>query len=146
MRHRHATKKLDRPTSQRRLLLRNLANSLILAERLQTTTAKAKWLRPFIERLVTMAKQRALSSRRRALQLLDNKKAMLKLVDELGVRFQKRPGGYTRIVRIGPRRGDGADQAVIEFVERPAVTSGKKEKSAVDQTKNQKGDIHDKKA
>jgi large subunit ribosomal protein L17 len=120
MRHRNKTKTLDRPVSQRRLMLRNLAVSLIMHERITTTEAKAKWLRPFVERLVSQAKPRTLSARRQLIQLLNNIPAGHKLVDVLAERFAQRPGGYLRITKAGARLGDGAATAVIEFVERSA--------------------------
>ncbi|MDP3964157.1 MAG: 50S ribosomal protein L17 [bacterium] len=118
MRHRHTTKTFDRPASQRAMLRRNLAVSLIQHERITTTVAKAKWLRPFVERLVTKGKAQNLATRRLLLQRLNNKSAVRKLVNDLANRFKARQGGYLRITKSGSRKGDGAEQAIIEFVDR----------------------------
>lgn len=117
MRHRKAHRKLGRRPSHRRALLRNLAATLIRHGHLRTTLAKAKEVRPFVERLVTLARRSDLAARRRALQVLPQKEVVRHLFSEVGPKFQTRPGGYTRILKLGPRAGDGAPMARIEFVE-----------------------------
>lgn len=118
MRHRNKTKTFDRGVTQRLLMQRNMAVSLIMHERITTTEAKAKWLRPYVERLVSQTKPRTLAVRRRAIETLNNVPAGHKLVDVLAERFALRNGGYLRITKTGARLGDGASTAVIEFVER----------------------------
>lgn len=117
MRHRNAHRKLGRRPSHRRALLRNLAATLIRHGHLRTTLAKAKEVRPFVERLVTLARRSDLAARRRALQVLPQKEVVRHLFSEVGPKFQTKPGGYTRILKLGPRAGDGAPMARIEFVE-----------------------------
>ncbi len=117
MRHRVAHRKLGRTTEHRMALLRNLAASLISHERIRTTEAKAKELRPFVEKLVTLGKRDSLHARRRALAILPQKATVKKLFGEISPRFSARPGGYTRILKLGPRQGDGALMAFIEFVD-----------------------------
>jgi len=116
MRHRVRGKKLRRNTAHRRALLRNLVTSLLDRERVKTTLAKAKAARPLAERMITLAKEDTLHSRRRALEFIFKKDVVKKLFEELGPRFSERPGGYTRIVKIGPRAGDGAEMAMIELI------------------------------
>lgn len=98
-------------------LLRNLAASLIEHERIRTTEAKAKELRPFVEKLVTLGKRDSLHARRRALAILPQSDVVRKLFSEVSPRFSQRPGGYTRILKLGHRQGDGASMALIEFVD-----------------------------
>lgn len=117
MRHQMAHRKLGRRPSHRRALLRNLAATLIEHGHLRTTLAKAKEVRPFVERLVTLGRRSDLAARRRALQILPRKQVVRQLFSDVGPRFQERPGGYTRILKLGPRRGDGAPMARIEFVD-----------------------------
>ncbi|HXV59137.1 MAG TPA: 50S ribosomal protein L17 [Vicinamibacteria bacterium] len=117
MRHRVAHRKLGRTTPHRTALLRNLAASLIAKERIRTTVAKAKELRPFVEKLVTLGKKDSLHARRRALSILPRKDAVKKLFVSISPRFSERPGGYTRILKLAPRQGDGASMALIEFVD-----------------------------
>ncbi|MCB9914411.1 MAG: 50S ribosomal protein L17 [Planctomycetes bacterium] len=119
MRHRVATKKLGRTTSHRTAMQRNMAASIIEHERITTTTVKAKAIRPFVEKLVTLAKVDNVHNRRRAFALLRSKDAVAKLFETLGPRFAARPGGYTRILKLSkPRLGDAAERSIIEFVER----------------------------
>src|SRR6266567_1702644 len=108
MRHLKAGWKLGRNTSHRRALLRNLVTSLIVEERIETTLPKAKALRPQVEKMITLGKRGDLAARRRAGGYLMTREAVSKLFDTIGPRFGDRPGGYTRIVRTGFRRGDGA--------------------------------------
>ena len=116
MRHKYAGYKLKRTTSGRNALLRNLTTSIIEAERVVTTVTKAKAVRPMVEHMITLAKQDTLHSRRQAAMVLRTPDSVKKLFDTLGTRFGQRNGGYTRIVRLGPRKGDGAEQAMIELV------------------------------
>jgi len=116
MRHRKGGFKLHRSPGHRKALLRNLVTNLILYERIITTVTKAKAARPLVDRMITLAKQDTLHARRLAAAFLYNKEAVKKLFDQLGPRFANRPGGYTRLVRIAPRRGDGAEQAMLELV------------------------------
>ena len=116
MRHRVAGFKLKRPVDARDALLRNLATSVIEHERIVTTVPKAKAVRPLVEKMITLAKQDTLHSRRQAAGVLRTPGSIKKLFDTLGTRFGQRNGGYTRITRLGPRKGDGAEQAMIELV------------------------------
>ncbi len=116
MRHRKAGRQLRRTSEQRLALLRNLASSLIEHGAIETTEAKAKELRPFVEKLVTKAKQGTLHARRLAGRHVHKRDTADKLFRELGPKFAARPGGYTRILKTGARRGDGAEMARIEFV------------------------------
>lgn len=116
MRHRVTGKKLRRNTAHRRALLRNLVTSLLERERVRTTLAKAKATRPIAEKMITLAKKDTLHTRRLALRFIFKKDIVKKLFEEIGPRFSERPGGYTRIVKIGPRAGDGAEIAMIELV------------------------------
>lgn len=117
MRHRKAGRTLSRNASHRLALMRNLSIALIEHERIVTTVAKAKELRPFIEKLVTLARKGGLHARRLALMKLPNKEAVAKLFNELGPRFADRPGGYTRILKRHERRlGDAGFTAIIEFL------------------------------
>lgn len=117
MRHRYGYNHLGKESSHRRAMLRNLASSLVLHERITTTLPKAKELRKFVERLVTLGKRGDLHARRRAATFLFDKSANTKIFSELGPRFKERQGGYTRIMKKGPRFGDGAEEAIIEFVD-----------------------------
>lgn len=124
MRHRVAHRKLGRVTEHRISLLRNQASALIRHERIRTTVPKAKDLRPFVERLITVAKRglaaggdvNSLNARRLVLRDLQDRVVVGKLFDTIAPRFQERPGGYVRILRLGHRRGDGADVAQVELV------------------------------
>ena len=116
MRHRKAGRQLRRTSEQKLALMRSLASSLIEHGAIETTEAKAKELRPFVEKLVTKAKQGTLHARRLAGRHVHKRDTADKLFRELGPKFAARPGGYTRIMKIGARRGDGAEMARIEFV------------------------------
>ena len=118
MRHRISGRKLNRKTSHRMALLKNLAKSLITNEQIETTLPKAKELRSFIEPLITLAKDDSVSNRRLAFSKLRNKAAVGKLFSDLGPRFKDRPGGYSRIIKIGFRKGDAAPISFIELVDR----------------------------
>src|SRR5262245_31512007 len=116
MRHNVGLRKLGRTSSHRRALLRNLTTSLFRHERVRTTLPKAKELRPFAEKLITLARRDDLHARRLVLRQVDDKEVVKKLFSTLGPRFAARPGGYTRTLRLGPRQGDGAEMALVELV------------------------------
>lgn len=117
MRHRAKGRQLSRTSSHRRALLNNMATSLFEHGRVITTEAKAKELRPFAERLVTLARRGDLHARRLAGRKIKDREALTKLFAEIGPRFAARPGGYTRILKLGHRPGDGADVARIELLD-----------------------------
>jgi large subunit ribosomal protein L17 len=131
MRHRVAHRKLGRITPHRIALLRNLATALFEKERIRTTLPKAKELRPFAEKLVTLAKRETdrLHARRQAARDIQDPAVVKKLFDTIGARFATRPGGYTRILRLGPRKGDAAEMAYIELVGYEYKPAGKDEKA-----------------
>ncbi|MDD2353957.1 MAG: 50S ribosomal protein L17 [Patescibacteria group bacterium] len=116
MRHRNKNKILDREKGPRELMLRNLASSIILYEKVKTTKAKAKAVRPLVERMITSAKAGDLSARRGLIKVLLQKNSVKKTMDVLAKRYLERPGGYTRIVKLGARKGDGAEMVQIELV------------------------------
>jgi len=129
---RHQVKKgnLGRNTAHRRALLRNLVTSFLEKERMRTTLAKARETRPLAEKMITLAKRNTLHARRQALAYMTKEAAVKKLFEDIGPRFTERPGGYTRIVKLDRRSGDGAAMAMIELVgtEFKAKTKKKKEK------------------
>ena len=116
MRHRRATKKLGRNTSHRRALLRNLVTSLIMEERIETTPAKAKAMRPHVEKMITLGKRGDVAARRLALGYLMTRESVDRLFDTVAPRFGDRNGGYLRILKLGPRSGDAAPMARVELV------------------------------
>jgi large subunit ribosomal protein L17 len=116
MRHRVGGFKLKRDAGARKSLLRGLVTSIIEHERVITTVPKAKAVKPLVERMITLGKRDNLHARRQAASFLETPASVKKLFDTLGARFGQRNGGYARIVRIGPRKGDGAEQAMIELV------------------------------
>jgi len=116
MRHKKAGYKLQRDPAARRALLRGLVTSVIEHERVITTVPKAKAAKPLVERMITLAKRDTLHTRRQAAAFLNTPAAVKKLFDHLGTRFGQRNGGYTRIVRLGWRKGDGAEQAMLELM------------------------------
>src|SRR6266481_2065248 len=116
MRHGMANRKLGRTSAHRAALFRNQLTSLIDKERIITTLPKAKELRPQIERLVTLGKSDSVHNRRQVERVVSDDGLIAKLFDTLGPRFTERPGGYTRIIKLGPRRGDSAEMAILEFV------------------------------
>ena len=118
MRHQKSGRKLNRTSSHRKAMFRNMAASLIRHEEIRTTLPKAKELRRVAEPLITMAKSPSLARRRRAFARLRDSAAVAKLFDELGPRFQDRPGGYTRILKCGFRTGDHAPMALVQLVDR----------------------------
>jgi large subunit ribosomal protein L17 len=118
MRHGHGLRKLNRTSSHRQAMLRNMANSLIEHEAIKTTVPKAKELRRVVEPLITLAKVPTVANRRLAFDRLRDRDSVVKLFDVLGPRFAARPGGYTRILKMGFRVGDNAPMAFMELVER----------------------------
>lgn len=117
MRHRRKGKTLDRNRAARKALLRNLATSLVLYEHVNTTLAKAKAVKPIVEKLITTGKNKTLVARRKLASYLTIESAVNKVLEELGPRYAQRPGGYLRIIKLGARQGDGAEIAQIQFVE-----------------------------
>jgi len=128
MRHLVKRKKLGRDTSHRLALLRNLVTSFLEKERIRTTLAKAKATRPLAEKMITLARKDTLHAKRQALSFIYKKPVVKKLFEELGPRFSERPGGYTRIVKIGPRAGDGAEMAILELIGSEFEKKAKKKK------------------
>jgi len=120
MRHRHGLRKLNRTSSHRQAMFRNMANSLLRHEVIKTTLPKAKELRRVVEPLITLGKKPSLSNRRLAFNRLRDRDMVVKLFDELGPRFSARNGGYLRILKFGFRDGDNAPMALIELLDRPA--------------------------
>lgn len=117
MRHRKKVPKLGRPPSHRNALLRNLVTDLLRHERVTTTLAKAKAVRPLAERMVTLGKRDTLHARRHAARVIRDADVVRKVFNELGPRYAERPGGYTRIMKLSTRAGDRAEMAIIEMVE-----------------------------
>jgi large subunit ribosomal protein L17 len=117
MRHGKKGRKLSRTASHRKATLRNLATSLFRHGRIETTTAKAKELRPFAERLITLARRGDLHARRLAAQKIQDRQVLGSLFDEIAPRYAERPGGYTRILKLGNRKGDAAEMSLIELVD-----------------------------
>ncbi|MGC9158650.1 MAG: 50S ribosomal protein L17 [Terracidiphilus sp.] len=128
MRHRNAGFKLGRDTSHRRALLRNLTTSVIVEDRVETTVAKAKAVRPHVEKMITLGKKGDLASRRRALGFLMTDKAVTRLFETVAPRYGDRQGGYLRIVRTGFQRGDGAEKAFIELLGAEKQMDAKRQK------------------
>ena len=124
MRHKLHFRKLNKTSSHRKAMLANMANSIVLHEQINTTLPKAKELRPFVEKLVTLAKKGDLSARRQIISITKDKKTAAKLIDILAVRYKERKGGYIRIIKSGFRHGDFAPMAYIEFVERDPSAKG----------------------
>ena len=130
MRHLKSGRQLSRNSSHRWALMRNMITSLLREEKIQTTDPKAKELRRWVERVITLGKQGSLHARRQVLSIVRDKAVVHKLFDSIGPRFKDRPGGYTRIIKLGVRRGDAAPMALIELVgsegEKEAAGRGKK--------------------
>jgi len=135
MRHKIFKKKLSLNYNQRKALFKNLINSLILHGQIKTTEVKAKAVRRLVEKLITKGKEQTLHTRRLIASFLQNKKAVNKIVDELAPLFKKKPGGYTRIIRLGKRKGDDALIVKLELVEKP---EGKKNGRIVKKSDNEK--------
>ena len=130
MRHGHGLRKLNRTSSHRLAMLRNMANSLIAHEAIKTTLPKAKELRRVVEPLITLGKKPSLANRRLAFDRLRDRNSVVKLFGELGERYSNRPGGYTRILKFGWRVGDNAPMALVELVDRPEPAVAVEDKSA----------------
>ena len=154
MRHLKAGRKFGRTSAHRKALFRNLVGALIQRERISTTLAKAKELRGKVEKTITLGKKGTLHARRQAFKLAPQKETVQKLFGPLAERYATRPGGYTRIIKIGPRRGDNAPMAFIELVDRegeaPAPKKGKeaakKEAPKTEAKKETKPKVTEKKA
>jgi large subunit ribosomal protein L17 len=116
MRHRNKNKILDRQKGPRELMLRNLASSILIYEKVKTTKAKAQAVRPLVERMITASKAGDLNARRGLIKVLLQKNAVKKAMEVLGVRYKERQGGYTRVIKLGNRAGDGAEMVQIELV------------------------------
>ena len=129
MRHKIAGRRLNRTTEHRISMMRNLSTSLFRHERIKTTLPKAKELRSFAEKLITISRKESLHARRQVMRHIHDKEVVAKLFDTLSARYASRPGGYTRIIKIGPRRGDDAEMAYIELVGAEVVVSEKTESS-----------------
>ena len=121
MRHGHGLRKLNRTSEHRLAMLRNMMNSLIEHEAIKTTLPKAKELRRVIEPMITLAKEATVANRRLAFNRLRDRDSVVKLFNELGPRYKTRPGGYTRILKMGFRVGDNAPMAFVELVDRPEI-------------------------
>lgn len=127
MRHGHGLRKLNRTSSHRLAMLRNMMNSLLTHEVIKTTVPKAKELRRVVEPMITLAKEPSLANRRLAFDRLRDRDVVVKLFNELGPRFKARPGGYTRILKMGFRVGDNAPMALVELVDRPVDSAASEE-------------------
>ena len=132
MRHRHGLRKLNRTSSHRLAMLRNMSNSLFQHELIKTTVPKAKELRKVVEPLITLAKKDTVANRRLAFARLRDREMVGKLFDELGPRYKNRNGGYLRILKFGFRQGDNAPMALVELMDRPEVQA---EGKAAEKTK-----------
>jgi large subunit ribosomal protein L17 len=133
MRHRVGGRKLQRTSSHRTALFRNQAAALIKHEQIKTTVAKAKELRPYVEKLITLAKKGGLSNRRLAHARLMDDTQLVKLFDVLAARYADRNGGYTRVIKAGTRASDAAPMAVIEFVDRDVSAKGQDSGAVMDE-------------
>ena len=137
MRHGHGLRKLNRTSAHRQAMLRNMMNALLTHEAIKTTVPKAKELRRVVEPMITLAKKATVANRRLAFDRLRDRAVVVKLFDELGPRYAGRPGGYTRILKMGFRVGDNAPMALVELVDRPegqASDAGGSEASASTET------------
>ena len=130
MRHQVAGRKLGRTTAHRQAMLANMAASLVLSDRIETTLPKAKELKPLADRLVTLGKRQTLHARRMAMRMVNNRRAVQKVFEDLAVRFADRSGGYTRIFKLGSRHGDCAPMATIEYLPAERVAEAAKEEGA----------------
>ena len=129
MRHRNGLRKLNRTSAHRQAMLRNMCNSLITHEAIKTTLPKAKELRMAVEPLITLAKSSTLANRRLAFDRTRDRDVVTKLFNDLGPRYKTRPGGYTRILKMGFRVGDNAPMALVELVDRPEPTEAPAEQA-----------------
>ncbi len=128
MRHQVKGRKLRRPTAHRMAMLRNLVTSFLEKERVRTTLAKAKEARPLAEKMITLGKKGTLHARRQVLAFIRKEGVVTKIFDDLGPRFSQRPGGYSRIVKLGLRGGDGAQMAMLELIGSEYKKKAKKKK------------------
>ncbi len=124
MRHRMSGRKLNRTSAHRKAMLRNMAAALVKHEQIKTTLPKAKELKPYLDKLITLGKRGDLHARRQALSVLGDRALTAKLFDTLAPRYAERNGGYTRVLKVGPRYGDGAPMAYIELVDRDEDAKG----------------------
>ena len=139
MRHRKAGRALSRSRSHRNALLRNQVTDLLRHDAIVTTEAKAKSVRPLAERMITLGKRGDLHARRQASAVLTDRKILRRLFDDIAPRFEDRRGGYTRIIKLGPRRGDGARMAHIELVDRAEVQAAALAAQSADQSDDDAG-------
>ncbi len=116
MRHRKSGRRFDMPTSQRRAMFRNIATAVLATGSVETPEARAKETRRFVDRMVTLGKRGTLHARRQALAFLYDKRVVEKLFEEIAARYEHRPGGYTRVIKLGQRKGDAAHMARLELV------------------------------
>jgi len=130
MRHGHGLRKLNRTSSHRLAMFRNMTNSLLRHETIKTTLPKAKELRRVVEPIITLGKAPSLANRRLAFDRLRDRDMVVKLFDELGPRYANRPGGYLRILKFGFRKGDNAPMAIIELLDQPERAEGEEAKAA----------------
>lgn len=128
MRHRRVTNKLGKTTSHRLAMLRNMVTSLFMYERIVTTSVKAKELKRLVDNIITLAKRGDLHARRQALSVIKDRKLVKKIFEDAPLRYKEKNGGYTRIVKMGLRRGDGAPRSVIELIEPKQTEKSKKKK------------------
>lgn len=135
MRHRKSFNKLNRTASHRKSLLSNMASELFIHKKIKTTTVKAKAVRPVVERLITFAKKGTLSARRHVLRTVRDKKVVKELFEEISSVYDSRNGGYTRIIKLGRRKGDGAELSFLELVGFENVRKQKKDKKKTDKAK-----------
>jgi large subunit ribosomal protein L17 len=145
MRHLKAGRKFGRTSAHRKALFRNLVQALIHRERISTTLAKAKELRGKVEKTITLGKKGTLHARRQAFKLAPAKEAVQKVFGPLAERYATRPGGYTRIIRIGPRKGDNAPMAFIELVDREGEAPAKEKAAPKKEAKTSKPEVAEKK-
>jgi len=128
MRHRRAGRKLNRTAAHRRALFRNLVTAVLEHERVRTTDPKAKEIRRLTDRMITLGKRGSLHARRRALAFVRKESVVRKLFEDVAPRFMNRPGGYTRVIKLGPRLGDAAPQSIVELTEREGEEQAQKAK------------------
>ncbi|MBI2295046.1 MAG: 50S ribosomal protein L17 [Betaproteobacteria bacterium] len=139
MRHRHGLRKLNRTSSHRLAMFRNMVNALLRHEAIQTTLPKAKELRRVVEPIITLGKKPSLGNRRLAFNRLRDREVVVKVFDELGPRYAKRPGGYLRILKSGFRKGDNAPMAFVELMDRPEPGAEKPEAGAASTESKKEG-------
>ena len=130
MRHGKKTAKLGRMAPHRKAMLSNMMTSLFINERVTTTQTRAKELKRTAERVLTCAKKGDLHARRQVLRVIADKQVVAKLFDELAPRYKSRNGGYTRVIKLGPRRGDGAFMSIVELVDRPGAAAEENQEAA----------------